>query len=1582
MFVRKLGFASLILALIVVGLFAAPVHADGGDFSLDFTAAAPYTYDHSTGGGAFNDRTVGVTSDIVESLEGGDFRCGDIVTYLTQIVVDAGAAGAQIIEIDYEFLGNTTGQAGIGMIDILDAKINYGPVQNGAGPGGVDSGISDDGGSVASLISESIAPPAFTNGSVLAGTVKITDLEAGETVILRIDVLLGCNPDSNPTGNLQASIDAARVVSPALDTISAGAQTIPFKQIGNVIGAGEPALEVVKTVMAAGGTCGIDDGDSLTVNKNDQVVYCYTVTNVGTATAFDVVLTDDNGTPGIPGDDFTVTLSPLVDGTDLASGANASGQSSAITMSAAGTIVNTATVVGYADAKGNGGVSAQDTASVTVNIVLGDPSMSVVKTALPTSLPEPGGVVTFTVQINNDSDPQADDTDPITVISIVDAPYGDLTDGSNLNLVSTTCVSGQVIDPGDSYTCKFAVDMLGSQPGDYDDTVSVIAKDDENVGVSAQDDATVTITDVPSVLNVAKSVDKSSLPEPGGDFVYTATISSPAGNVDGIAIDGVVDSVYGALTPADCGLGSFGITLLPGNTLTCVFTINHTGNAGASWTNQISVVAFDDDGADKSKLSNEVTVNLTNVPSSLVLEKDVTPNALDEPGGDVTYTIRVTNTSTVDAVTITSFVDDKFTIDVSECDYGASLPTLQPGEGFSCTFTRAVSGAPAAAFVNTATAQGTDDDNQPVSAQDNATVTFNDVASSLDVLKTANPSSMPEPGGDVTYTVRVTNTSTTDSVTINSVIDDKFGDVGASCNPAVGSTLAPGAAMTCVFVEPITGNAGFSHINTVVASGTDDDGKQLSDQDDATVTITNVPSSIDVTKTANVSELLEPGGDVQFTVVVKNTSNVDNVTINSVIDDKFGDIGASCSPAVGSSLAPNESMTCVFTRTITGNAGFVHVNEVTATGVDDDQQPVSGSDTENVAIDDVASSIKVTKTADVSSVNEPGSDVTFTVLIENTSAEDAVTIDNLSDDVYGDVDGSCTPAIGSTLQPGQVMTCVFTGPVTGNAGDVHVNTATATGTDDDENPLSDSDSETVNVLDVPSSIAVTKTADPTSLPEPGGDVDYTVVVRNTSAVDDVTINSVIDDKFGDVSASCGTLPAVLAPNATLTCTFVRPVTGNAGATHVNVATANGVDDDGNSLTANDNASVGITNLPSSIAVTKTANPTQVPETGGDVTFTVVVRNTSAVDNVTIQTVTDDKLGDLSAGCAVALPTVLTPNQTLTCSVTKFLAGDFNTNHVNVATATGVDDDGTPVSDDDDATVRFSDVGSSIRVTKTANVDTATLQGQNVQFTVLVENTSPVDTLTITAIDDDIYGDILDAGNSDIVSTTCVAGETLPVGGSYSCTFVAFVSGTALGEVHRNTVTVEGEDDDGGVTTDQDDATVEVGQPIIEAFKSSEAPQGRDRVAPGETLEYTIVIRNTGNRPAENVVLDDTIDPNTTLVAGTVRTSKGTVITEDVASGNIVIDIGDMAAGSQVTIQFDVTISLDPASLQILNQGVVLYDDPDEPESRIEVLTDDPRTLDIDDGTGNIIEGPTAIYDGEEPLRPGTRFEVFLPFTSR
>ena len=50
----------------------APAFAGGRDFAVDFIAAAPLSYDHGTGGGAYNDRSIGRDKDVVESLEGGD----------------------------------------------------------------------------------------------------------------------------------------------------------------------------------------------------------------------------------------------------------------------------------------------------------------------------------------------------------------------------------------------------------------------------------------------------------------------------------------------------------------------------------------------------------------------------------------------------------------------------------------------------------------------------------------------------------------------------------------------------------------------------------------------------------------------------------------------------------------------------------------------------------------------------------------------------------------------------------------------------------------------------------------------------------------------------------------------------------------------------------------------------------------------------------------------------------------------------------------------------------------------------------------------------------------------------------------------------------------------------------------------------------------------------------------------------------------------------------------------------------------------------------------------------------------------
>ncbi len=109
------------------------------------------------------------------------------------------------------------------------------------------------------------------------------------------------------------------------------------------------------------------------------------------------------------------------------------------------------------------------------------------------------------------------------------------------------------------------------------------------------------------------------------------------------------------------------------------------------------------------------------------------------------------------------------------------------------------------------------------------------------------------------------------------------------------------------------------------------------------------------------------------------------------------------------------------------------------------------------------------------------------VTVKNTSAVDSVTITSLTDDVYGNLDGKGTCDAPQTIAAGGSYSCSFSGAVSGNAGSSHTDVVTASGTDDDGNPVSDDDDATVTITDVAATIVVTKTADPTSLPEPGGD---------------------------------------------------------------------------------------------------------------------------------------------------------------------------------------------------------------------------------------------------------------------------------------------------------------------------------------------------------------------------------------------------------------------------------------------------------------------------------------------------------------
>src|SRR4029450_8738088 len=87
-----------------------------------------------------------------------------------------------------------------------------------------------------------------------------------------------------------------------------------------------------------------------------------------------------------------------------------------------------------------------------------------------------------------------------------------------------------------------------------------------------------------------------------------------------------------------------------------------------------------------------------------------------------------------------------------------------------------------------------------------------------------------------------------------------------------------------------------------------------------------------------------------FSVAVKNTSTVDSVTISSLTDNVFGNLDGQGTCDVPQTLAPGASYTCSFPGLVYGSAGSSHVDVVTASGTDDDANPVSGSDDATVAL--------------------------------------------------------------------------------------------------------------------------------------------------------------------------------------------------------------------------------------------------------------------------------------------------------------------------------------------------------------------------------------------------------------------------------------------------------------------------------------------------------------------------------------------------------------------------------------------------------------------------------------------------------
>ena len=602
-------------------------------------------------------------------------------------------------------------------------------------------------------------------------------------------------------------------------------------------------------------------------------------------------------------------------------------------------------------------------------------------------------------------------------------------------------------------------------------------------------------------------------------------------------------------------------------------------------------------------------------PAEIEVFKTAAPRFIRGTSGEVTFEVEVFNESDrTDELIVHSLIDNQFgnLAGQGNCVTGAKL---MKGEHYRCEFQKTLLGITGDVHENTVTATVVDDLGVSVTDSDNARVLFiaesEPPKSDIEVIKTASPHSLNEPGGPVVYQVEVWNDGETD---LNLTALDDSRTAGNGSLDEVGSCslpqfIAQGLSYSCDYTLEVTGRYPGTVSNTVTATAEAvGSGNQVTDTSTAVVSLRDTPVALSMTKLPRTA-VIEARTNVVYELIIEKHSPAKTITINSLVDNYHGDVtalGLDCGPTtpVTNPLAltlsaAGSAIECTFTGTVPESneaepaVATYYPDTVTAMGTADDGAAVSVIATAEVIFIPSNSGItpepviEVTKIARPDRVATTGGNVAFTVEVINASANEAVLLTELIDDVHGDLSGKGTCGSVSAASPleiaaGSVYQCTFIEAISGPTGSIERDTITAygAGKDTGESVLG-FDNAAVIFTGVPLEIAVSKTASP-QLTEPGALVSFNIDIENNNGFS-VDILALTDSVFGDLNGTgtCST-PLTIAANTSQQCTFekaaypnVRPRLHNNVVT-VSAQASNNQRSDSAAVSATDQAWVGFT----------------------------------------------------------------------------------------------------------------------------------------------------------------------------------------------------------------------------------------------------------------------------------------------------------------------------------------------------------------------------------------------------------------------
>ncbi|MEH3052403.1 MAG: isopeptide-forming domain-containing fimbrial protein [Patulibacter minatonensis] len=1242
--------------------------------------------------------------------------------------------------------------------------------------------------------------------------------------------------------------------------------------LGIAIDLGEPNLQLVKTLTDVNG--GV-------VEPGDVIEYQIVATNTGNDGAAGVTITDPipSGTAYVPGSMQVTAGANTGAKTDAAGDDQGTFAGNQVTIRA-GTGAN-ATTGGIIAANGgtttvrfrvtidagaDEGVPLVNTASASYTgqtslLAYADPSsvaatpvrradMVVAQTLSPNLTTGVAGSVTLTATNIGGSTTHGQ---PVTLTATVPTgvAFGGLTSAPgwtcNVALPTITCTRTDTLGAGASY--PDVVYALTPSQGATTATFNAQVAGGNQVNTSNDTDADPVTFARRADLRLTKSVSRAT-GRVGDTLSYTLTATNLGpSNTTGVV---VVDTVPSGITVTGA-TSTAGTCTTAGQTVTCnvggmvngaTATITVNGTLAAASAGQVLVNSATISGADPDPTSSNDTATATTTvdqAADLQLTKTVSPATVN-PGAAATWTITVRNNGPGAATGVQ--VVDTLPSGVTRGTVTSTTGSCGTGSTFTCTLNTLASGA-------------------------TATITV-----------------------PVTPLLSAAGTTVTNSATATTTAYD-----GVSANDTATSALAIAPAADLRIAKTVDKPAAnVDEVVTWTITATNDGPSAA-----AGVTLTdNAPAGITL-------QTVTPGSGVSCSTT-----------------------GQTVACTVAGAMASGATRTVQITGVIDrASAGSPRTNSATVASSTYDPQSANNlsSVTTNVS---AATDLRVTKTADRSNA-DVGDVITWTVTARNdgpSAATGVVVTDVLPSGVaYGSSSatvGTCTPASGQVvctvgaLASGATSVITIRARVTTSAAETpQQNVATITGSQFDPETANNSTNVTTTI-NAAADVRVSKTVDRATA-NVGDTLTYTLVARNDgpSTATSVTLTDALPAGLTPTGSPTITGGTCAWTANTLNCTLAslasggaRTVTvqgivgaGAAGSVLSNTATVGAAqldpDPSNNTSAPADTVVRGVADL----SLTKTVDR-GTANVGDTLTYTLQVHN--AGPQPAIGTVLTDNLpagvsrlgvttpqGSCPAGTPIVcnLGTVAvgaTVTVTITARVDLAAAGATATNNASV---TSTQDDLTPGDRSASAQTVIAPA-ADLRLTKSADKGTADV-GERITWTVAITNDGP-SSATGVVIDDTIPSGVqLDpvAAQPGLTCTVsggvvaCSVTGALASGDSRVLTLSGVVRRAAAETPQQNVASVAGSQLDPNPGNNSYAVVTSINR-AADLVVSKTVDRATANV--GDTLEWTVAVRNDGPSGATGVRLIDDLPAGTTYVSSTASIGACALLATQLSCGPVTL----------------------------------------------------------------------------------------------